>query len=186
VAISAPCHSPGMARSTHAAGSPSRLVGYLLLLGGLGVIALSVQTGRDNYRQYRRNETVDVLRGMATVWDWLLPPIIVGGVGLIMLIVGWIMVARAQSAARLLRNGDAARARVVEAVKTGRPVNGQPSLRITLLIDLPGHSTYAATTRTVVPTVMLGRVQPGTIVAVRVDPRDPQRVVLDWAGASQA
>jgi hypothetical protein len=175
-----------MARSTSTVGSPSLLVGYLLVLGGLGVAALSVQVGRDNYRQFQDNERVEVLRGLATVWDWLLPPIIVGGIGLIMLIVGWTMAARAHSAARLLRGGDAGRARVVEVVQTGKLVNGQPALRITLLVDLPGHSTYAATIRAVVPSLMLGRVQPGAIVAVRVDPRDPQRVVLDWAGASQA
>src|SRR5262245_6179018 len=126
-----------MARSTYAAGSPNRLVGYLLVLGGLGMAALSVQVGLDNYRQFQHNQSVEVLRATSSIWDWLLPPVIVGGVGLVMLFVGWIMAARSHSASRLLRAGDAGRARVVELVQTGTLVNEQVTVRITMLVDLP-------------------------------------------------
>jgi hypothetical protein len=175
-----------MARSTYAAGSSNRLVGYLLLIGGLGMAALSVQVGRDNYRQYRHNQSVEVLSGASSLWDWLLPPVIVGGAGLVMLTVGWILAARSHSAVRLLRAGDAGRARVVETIQTGTLVNDQATVRVTMLVDLPGQPTYAATTKTTLSAVALGQVQPGAVVAVRVDPRNPQRVVIDWAGARQA
>jgi hypothetical protein len=103
-----------------------------------------------------------------------------------MLFVGWVMTARSHAASRLLRAGDAGRARVVELVQTGTLINEQATVRITMLVDLPGQPTYAATTKTTMPTVFLGQVQPGAIVAVRVDPQNPQRVVIDWAGARQA
>jgi hypothetical protein len=175
-----------MARSTHVAGSSTRLVGYLLLIGGLGMAALSVKVGWDNYRRYQHDQSVGQLRGAASIWDWLQPPAIVGGVGLGMLIVGWIMAARSHAAARLLRGGDAGRARVVELVQTGTLVDEQVTVRLTLLVDLPGHAPYAATTKTTLPMAALGQIQPGAIVAVRAHQRDPQRVVIDWAGARQA
>jgi hypothetical protein len=161
-------------------------VGYLLVIGGLGMAALSVQVGRDTYGQYQHNQSIDVHRGASLLWDWLLPPVIVGGAGLVMLIVGWILAARSHSAARLLRFGDAGRARVVETVQTGTLVNDQAKVRVTMLVDLPGQPPYAATTKTTLSAVALGQVQSGAIVAVRVDPRNLQRVVIDWAGARQA
>jgi hypothetical protein len=172
-----------MARSTTTAGSPNRLVGYLLAIGGIALAALSVQVAMDDLRL--RGSTV-VLADWASIWSWLRAPVIVGGIGLVMLLVGWIMAARVHSAIRLLRAGDAGRARVVETVQAGKIVNEQTPVRVTMLVDLPGHPTYAATTRTTLSTVALGQVQPGAIVAVRVDPRDPQRVAIDWAGARQA
>jgi hypothetical protein len=162
-----------MGRSTYAAGSP-RLVGYLLVLGGAGLAGLSVQVALHNYRV------------ASSMQDWLLMPGTVGGVGVIMLLVGWVMAARVHAAARLLRAGDAGRARVLETVQLGETADGRATVRVTLLVHLPGQPTYAATVKTTMSTVMLGQVQSGAIVAVRVDSRNPQRVAIDWAGARQA
>jgi hypothetical protein len=162
------------------------LVGWLLVLGGLAMIAASAQTAREDYERHQHNQALGQTPAGSSGWDWLMSSAVVAGAGLLLLVAGWIMVAVASSRVRLLRAGDAGRARVVEVVPTGRAVDQAPTLRITLLIDLPGQATYAATTRATVPAPMLGRVQPGAIVAVRVDPRNPQRVALDWAGANQA
>lgn len=162
-----------MGRSTYAAGSP-RLVGYLLVLGGIGLTALSVQVAMHNYRV------------ASEIQDWLLMPGTVGGVGLVMLLVGWVIAARSHSAARLLRAGDAGRARVLETMRTGTTADQRATVRVTLLVHLAGQPTYAATVKTTLASTALAQVQPGAIVAVRVDSRNPQRVAIDWAGARQA
>jgi hypothetical protein len=76
-------------------------------------------------------------------------------------------------------------------VKSGRQiqVNDQPYLRLVMRIDGAGAGPYEATVDSIFPHYLLARFQPGATFAVRVDPEDPQSVVIaadDDSGAVSA
>ncbi len=103
--------------------------------------------------------------------------------GAILDTVGFVMVRSARGRAQLLATGLAGTARITSVRQTNVMVNNQPVIAFELLIAVPGRPEYAARYREVVPLIRLGRIQPGTTVAVRVDPARPERVAIDW-GAS--
>ena len=103
--------------------------------------------------------------------------------GAILDTVGLMMVRSSRARARLLATGLAGTARITSVRQTNVMVNNQPVIAFELLVAIPGRPEYPARHREVVPLIRLGQVQPGTSVAVRVDPQRPERVVIDW-GAS--
>lgn len=103
--------------------------------------------------------------------------------GGILLVVGVLMVRSARGRARLLATGLAGTARISSVRQTSMMVNNQPVLAFELLVEVPGRPAYTATLRELVPFIRLAQVQPGSTLAVRVDPARPERVAIDW-GAS--
>ncbi len=86
---------------------------------------------------------------------------------------------------QLLATGEPAEAIVVAAEETGLRVQGVPVVR--LLLDVrrmmgaayrPDQQSYRVATKTMVPGLKYPQVQPGSLVAVRVDPRDLSKVAV--------
>lgn len=77
---------------------------------------------------------------------------------------------------RILREGHAMTARVAAIRDTGARHNKNPVAELTL--DIEGEARQVVTTFTV-PNLFSSRFQPGCQVALRVDPRDPNRVIVD-------
>lgn len=110
---------------------------------------------------------------------WLTAAIL-GVTGLVLILIG--MRVRKSSAAtdEILSGGMAGTAQITGLTQTGMYLNEQPQVSMDLLINLPGRPPYPATRKEFVPLILLGRLTSGQPLPVRVDPADPQKVVIDW------
>ena len=108
---------------------------------------------------------------------------ILGVVGAALIVVGVLVGRRAAATDQLLQTGIVGQGQVVGLTQTGMYLNENPQIRMNLLVSLPGQTPYAATRTEFVPLMLLGRLSSGAPLAVRVDPADFSRVVVDW-GAS--
>jgi hypothetical protein len=82
--------------------------------------------------------------------------------------------------ARLAKVGVQGRAQVVSATETGTRVNNKPLIAIQMLVQAPGLQPFTAIHKEVVSHVNMGRIQPGSQVAIVVDPKDRTQMVIDW------
>jgi hypothetical protein len=79
---------------------------------------------------------------------------------------------------RLMATGTPATG-IVKAIRdTGMQVNMQPQIELDLDVTLPGQPAYPVTVRQIVSAVHLPSVQPGSPVALRVDPMDANSVLI--------
>lgn len=76
----------------------------------------------------------------------------------------------------LRENGLSGTAQVVGLSPTGMRINGVPMMQFDLMIQLDGRSPYRATAKALASG---GVVPPGAVVSVRVDPRNPQDVLIE-------
>jgi len=103
-----------------------------------------------------------------------------GIVGIVLIVIGLIVGRRAGQTDQILQTGVAGTATVTGVSQTGMYLNEQPQLRLNLLVSLPGQVPYAATHTSFVPLMLMGRVTSGAPLAVRVDPADLNKIVVDW------
>jgi hypothetical protein len=82
---------------------------------------------------------------------------------------------------RLRRVGVSGVAHVVRATEAGTSPVGEPVVDIELTVEVDGRAPYEVRQRTAVPRHRLRRLHAGRSLPVRVDPQDPQRLVVDWA-----
>ena len=84
------------------------------------------------------------------------------------------------SAARELQKvGEQAQALVLRIWDTGISVNDDPVVGFLLEVYPAGRPAYQARTKLRINRLDVPRIQPGAVVAVRIDPKDSQRVALD-------
>lgn len=68
----------------------------------------------------------------------------------------------------------------ITSLSEGGPyVNDRPTITMDLEVELPGQERYSAQARQVVGRLVIGRLQPGATIPVRVDPEDPAKVTVD-------
>ena len=75
--------------------------------------------------------------------------------------------------------GLSGRATIVALSESGPYVNDRPTITMELDVDLPGRERYRAQARQVVGRLVIGRLQPGATIPVRVDPADPAQLTVD-------
>jgi hypothetical protein len=75
--------------------------------------------------------------------------------------------------------GEQATATILQIWDTGITVNNDPVVGFVLEVRRSGQPAYQAKTKLLISRLDIPRVQPGAIVPVRVDLRDPSRVALD-------
>ncbi len=80
---------------------------------------------------------------------------------------------------RLLRIGVPAQAKVLSVHDTGRRHNQNPVVRITVQVTAADGNDFSAETTLPVSPALLPRYQPGNQVAVKYDPRVPERIAID-------
>lgn len=85
------------------------------------------------------------------------------------------------AAARLAVEGEPAAAQVNLARETGQMLNNQPIVELNLLVFLEGRPPYPVTAQQIVPLAQVGRLIPGSRLAVKVDPKAPATIWIDWA-----
>ncbi|MBB2911114.1 hypothetical protein FHS43_002379 [Streptosporangium becharense] len=81
----------------------------------------------------------------------------------------------------LLTGGLPATAIVVSMRDTGMTVNDTPVVAFELDVRAEGTAPYRVSHRERLPRLLVGAVLPGTALAVRVDPANPDRLTVDWS-----
>ena len=82
-------------------------------------------------------------------------------------------------AKELHATGMSAEAKILEIADTGWTVNDDPVVSFLLEIYPSEQPPYQARTKLVISRVHIPQYQPGAIVPVRIDAKDPSRVSLD-------
>jgi hypothetical protein len=105
---------------------------------------------------------------------------ILGATGIALIAVGVNAGRRAAEVDQLLATGIRGSAQVLGLTQTGMYLNEQPQVEMNLMITIPGRPPYTANHKSFVPLILLGRLTSGQPLAVKVDPANLQRVVVDW------
>jgi hypothetical protein len=88
------------------------------------------------------------------------------------------LVMQAQEARRLLQVGRVGHATVVAVRDTGVMVGENPQAELDLQVAVAGVEPYDVTHRQVISRLAIGSFWPGAKVPIRVDPQDPQKVLV--------
>jgi hypothetical protein len=85
---------------------------------------------------------------------------------------------QAQEARRLLQVGRKGLATIVAVRDTGVMVDENPQAELDLQVAVAGLEPYDVTHRQVISRIAIGSFWPGAKVPIRVDPQDPQNVLV--------
>jgi|HubBroStandDraft_3_1064219.scaffolds.fasta_scaffold17252_2 hypothetical protein len=84
------------------------------------------------------------------------------------------------TARELQASGIAAKGEVLSIWETGIKVNGDPVIGLKVRVQPPEGAPYEATIpKSLIRFVDVPQFQPGKVVAIRIDPKQPARVALD-------
>lgn len=61
---------------------------------------------------------------------------------------------------------------------TGTQINGAPVVELDLTVTVPGREPYPVKHRQVISPVVMANFQPGSVIAVRVDPADQSKIII--------
>jgi hypothetical protein len=86
--------------------------------------------------------------------------------------------AEAADAQRLMAGGRVGRATVTALRDTGVTINENPEVELELCVEVEGGDPYPVTHRQIISRLVTGNFRPGASVSVRVDPADPQRLII--------
>ena len=86
-----------------------------------------------------------------------------------------------QLAEKLANEGVDGTATIQQMVATGKTVNMQPELQFQLTVDVNGSVSDVTHTQVVSPAI-IGQLQPGAQVPVKVDPNDHSQLMIGLAG----
>jgi hypothetical protein len=84
-------------------------------------------------------------------------------------------------AERLANEGVDGTATIQQMVATGKTVNMQPELQFQMTVDVNGSVSDVTHTQVVSPAI-IGQLQPGAQVPVKVDPNDHTQLMIGLAG----
>jgi hypothetical protein len=104
-------------------------------------------------------------------------------VGIVLIVIGIIVGRRAAATDALLATGTPGTATITGLTQTGVYLNENPQIRMQLLVSLPGQTPYATQHTEIVPLMLLGRLNSGAPLQVRVDPMNLNRVAVDWGSS---
>jgi hypothetical protein len=84
-------------------------------------------------------------------------------------------------AEKLANEGVDGTATIVQMVATGRTINMQPELQFQMTVDVNGSQESVTHVQVVSPAI-IGQLQPGAQVPVKVDPSDHSQLMIGLAG----
>jgi hypothetical protein len=84
-------------------------------------------------------------------------------------------------AEKLANEGVDGTATIVQMQATGKTVNMQPELLFQMTVDVNGSQSQVSHTQVVSPAI-IGQLQPGAQVTVKVDPNDHSQLMIGLAG----
>jgi hypothetical protein len=89
----------------------------------------------------------------------------------------------AADAERIKAQGVGGNATILGMRQTGVTLNEQPQIELRLQVSTQMHGPYEVTVKEYVPLMLLGALSSGRPLPVKVDPADPQRVIIEWESA---
>lgn len=102
----------------------------------------------------------------------------------IVIIVFVLRYVRGMTGGDLRASGIPAQATVLKFWDTGASINDNPVAGLLLEVRGPNGEAYQVQTKSMIPRLSVGMLQPGAVVRVKIDPQNQQRVALDlFAGA---
>ncbi len=105
-----------------------------------------------------------------------------GGISLVVTVVLialiWRMARRMVSPHGEMKNAVMGQATVLDVQDTGTRLNNNPYIALTLDVAHPDGSHYQTETKTVVSIVQLPRLQPGAMIAVKIDAANKTKVAV--------
>jgi hypothetical protein len=122
--------------------------------------------------------TNDILRGGFTLTAAFLG---LTGIGLFLWGRRW--AKGYKDAQRLRTSGVPGQATIQGMRQTGVYLNEQPQIELNLQVQTQMHGPYQVTVREYVPLMLLGTLSSGRPLPVKVDPADPQKLVIEWERA---
>lgn len=111
---------------------------------------------------------------------FLLTAAILGGVGLLLMAWARRMAGGFRKAMRIKAQGIAGTATIASMTQTGMYLNNQPQVELQLDVTTPIQGPYRVVMKEWVPLIALGRLTGGVPLPVKVDPADPNGVVIEW------
>lgn len=135
----------------------------------------------------RTRDPAALMSGIGDTIVWTVVPIVaITAVGIVAVFV----LARRMLGAnrRLVTNGIPGTAIVLAVSDTGTTINNVNAvLDVRLQVTLPGQAPYETQAEVILGRMSWGALQPGMTVAVKVDPKNPMKVAIDWnAGGRSA
>ncbi len=103
-------------------------------------------------------------------------------VGVVFFLWGRNMAKSQANAQRIWATGLDARVTLVGLEDTGVTINDNPRVRLRLNVQVAGRPVYEVTRTETIGRLMIGHFVTGKPYAAKVDPADPQQVVVDWQG----
>jgi hypothetical protein len=85
---------------------------------------------------------------------------------------------KSQEAMRLLQVGQVGRALVIALRSTGVVVNDNPEAELELSVAVDGREPYRVTHTQVISKIAIDGFRPGVTIPVRIDPLDPNNVLV--------
>lgn len=108
---------------------------------------------------------------------------ILGAVGLGLLVWARKWGRAAAEAERIKVQGVAGTATILGMRQTGVQLNEQPQIELRLQVTTQMHGPYEVTLKEWVPLMLLGTLSSGRPLPVKVDPANPQHVIIEWENA---
>ena len=84
---------------------------------------------------------------------------------------------------RIRTQGVPGQAQITGMRQTGVYINEQPQVELQLQVSTQMHGAYPVTVKDIVPLMMIGTLSSGRPLPVKVDPANPQRIVIEWESA---
>lgn len=89
----------------------------------------------------------------------------------------------AADAERIKAQGVPGTATILGMEQTGVTLNEQPQIELRLQVSTQMHGAYEVMVKEYVPLMLLGTLSSGRPLPVKVDPADPQSVIIEWESA---
>jgi hypothetical protein len=110
---------------------------------------------------------------------------ILGITGVLLILFGAASLRKAAANKRIDETGLAGTGQIIGLTQTGMYLNENPQIGIQMMVSVPGRNPYQVEVRQFVPLMLLGSIQVGGTLPVKVDQQDPSKVVVDWDGGVQ-
>jgi hypothetical protein len=156
-------------------------VTFVLVAGGIMVVVWRMTSSAvDTATRSRDPAAIASTLGDTILWT-IVPIVVITAGGLI---VFFVLMRRFMGAdRRLLATGIPGSALVLDVRDTGVTINHVNAvLEARLQVTIPGRAPYEASAEVTLGRMSWGALQPGMTVPVKVDPANPARVAIDWAG----
>ena len=136
---------------------------------------------------------IEIVVAGAFLYFGLTNPVLEGGFVLTAAILGAVALAllvwarkwgrAAADAQRIKAQGVPGSATITGMRQTGVTLNEQPQIELQLQVSTEMHGAYPVTVKEYVPLMLIGTLSSGRPLPVKVDPANPQRVIIEWENA---